>query len=215
MVEERTAIQRPSDELRQICQNNSKKRKNKEKVLQLLKMSGIDINEGDEEGMTPLILSCVNNHFEIIELLLNDVRINVNQRNNEGQTAFYIACKFGHTECVKMLLKDERIDINIPNYNGETPIVIANNWGHADVIRTIIASGKQINYAFERRSRRFKIHHEIEKLIGEFEINPKQTRILFRLQLGMTGTFLHLHLLFFEKKILKIVVFIFFKKIIS
>ena len=76
-----------------------------------------------EDGDTPLIQACRNNHASIVELLLT-FRPGITDPNKEAANAWtplMLACQLGHVEIVRLLLKDEKMDVNkAPKDNVET-----------------------------------------------------------------------------------------------
>jgi len=85
----------------------------------LLGHANTDPNKGDDEGMTPLHIACVNDHEECVKLLLKDSRLDVNRRNFKGETALYVAAQFGQADIVRLLLADSRIDARCKNGDDE------------------------------------------------------------------------------------------------
>ena len=74
--------------------------------------SGGDVNQADDEQVTPLILACWYNHLEIVNLLLNQAGIDVNKTQQTGWTPLYIACMRSDVNVVKALLNKDGINVN-------------------------------------------------------------------------------------------------------
>ena len=61
-------------------------------VACLLAKEGIDVNNDNVDGVTPLFIASQNGHAECVSLLLADPSININHTNNmDGATPLYIA----------------------------------------------------------------------------------------------------------------------------
>ena len=78
----------------------------------LLEKEGIDINQADNEGSTPLLLAANKGHEKVVNILLNEHGIQVNQSWETGATPLFQAAMNGHVRVV-MLLLDETV------YTGE------------------------------------------------------------------------------------------------
>lgn len=75
-------------------------------IVQLLsEVSGVDVNQGDKEGNTPLIFAAQAGYREIVRILLHEFRkIRVDHKNKAGFTALMKAALQGRTSCAKLLL---------------------------------------------------------------------------------------------------------------
>ena len=81
----------------------------------LLDMPGIDVNQVDEFGNTPLIVACTNGGLDMVERLLKMPRIGVNDTNILGNTALIIALTTSKTNIniIGRLLQYSDTDPNI------------------------------------------------------------------------------------------------------
>ena len=70
----------------------------------------IDINQGNINGDSPLIISCSGNHEKISTLLMS-YGANVNQRNNTGRTPLFYACLNENLKIVQDLV-NRKADVN-------------------------------------------------------------------------------------------------------
>ncbi len=73
-------------------------------MLNTLLEGGADVNERDEDGLTPLMVASVLGRKEIIGTLLSH-GADVNITSNDGHTAIMYASFFSDSDCVKMLIK--------------------------------------------------------------------------------------------------------------
>jgi ankyrin repeat protein len=120
------------------------------KVAQrLLTVEGIDVNQADEDGWTPLFGACMYNLVGIVRQLLRATNIQVNrqsQSNGQGLTPLYVACLLDHLEVVHLLLTATDIQVNKPNGQGLTPLLIASQKGFLEVVQALFARKElQIN----------------------------------------------------------------------
>jgi hypothetical protein len=66
---------------------------------------GSDIDCRDEDGMTPLHMSCIQKDFALFSLLIKN-RAAVNFVDNNGMTALSLACKHHFTDIIPTLLNE-------------------------------------------------------------------------------------------------------------
>ena len=85
-----------------------------------VKQQDININEKDEDGMTPLYYAAFFGHKEMVEVLI-DNRADVNMANAYSETPLHLAAENGHKEVAEVLI-DNRADVNAKNKYGETPL---------------------------------------------------------------------------------------------
>lgn len=106
--------------------------------------NGLDPNEINTQGWTPLMVSAANGHKETVELLIH-YGANVNQANTLRRTALMFASKYGYLEIVKMLL-DAGAETNVNDIeNTATPLISASAAGHEEVVRLLILHGANPN----------------------------------------------------------------------
>ena len=68
---------------------------------------------GDKDGYTGLHWAAVNNHSELLELLLAQTGVDVNVTNNEDETPLMMACFAGRENIVRKEAFDEFNDKRI------------------------------------------------------------------------------------------------------
>ena len=118
---------------------------------------GVNVNEPDELGWTPLQLAAAYGHVEIANTLLaNGAGPNI--KNSGGRTALMYAAALGHTAIVRALLtvgadpnavSHDPEDTDTGEYawklEGETALMLAAWSGHSDIIRLLIDAGADVN----------------------------------------------------------------------
>lgn len=78
------------------------------------------IDEKKEDGFTPLHLACLNNHSEVVKLIIEFRHQYINTKNLNLQTALHLAIDRQHYEIVKYLL-EKKCNVNLQNKDGDTP----------------------------------------------------------------------------------------------
>ena len=74
------------------------------------KVSLVDINALDKNGMSGFALACLNNKIDVVILLLrfrnkeNELEVDVNSRDSNGMTSLMFAAQEGNAEIVELLL---------------------------------------------------------------------------------------------------------------
>ena len=133
--------------------------------------------EGDFEeypflrGTSALLLATLNNHPDIVQLLLDagarykdlalyhaaakgyhkvvqvvlQKTVSINRTYALNQTPLILATIGGHFEVVKLLLAEETIDINMEAFGGKTALIIAAQCGHLNIVNELLQK-KDINF---------------------------------------------------------------------
>ena len=83
------------------------------------------------------MLACLNGHYQVVQLLL-DEELDINtQVKAKGWTALMIACANGHYQVVNLLLS-KHPNINIQDGDGWTALMLACNNGHFSVVELLL-----------------------------------------------------------------------------
>jgi ankyrin repeat protein len=101
---------------------------------------GVDPNEPEPDGTTPLIRAVHGEMPELAQLLI-EAGADVKKANSYGVTALYVAARAGDTAATRMLLM-AGADANaaLPA-SGETVLMTAAKAGFADVVRELLTGG--------------------------------------------------------------------------
>ena len=115
-----------------------------EEVKKLIE-TGTDVNESQENGITPLIYASSKGYLEIVqELIKNGAKINA--RDSEYNTALMMACQNNHSDIVMELLKNGA-DKNLKNrgwYGPATALEIACDNGSIEIVKELLDSNEEI-----------------------------------------------------------------------
>ena len=109
-------------------------------IVQTLINTGIDVNQKNEDGWTPLHIAASKNHREIVELLI-DNGADINSTGNPsfiftwqgGFTPLHYATVNGHKEIVVLLI-NKGADVNAKTDDGLTPRDWAIKRSHTDIV---------------------------------------------------------------------------------
>ena len=94
--------------------------------VRVLLFCGANVNWRNSGGSTGLHLAAINNHGELLEVLLAHPTVDVNMRNNLSWTPLMMACMFGGQEdIVRRLCQATNIKLNMRDDDGFTALVLA------------------------------------------------------------------------------------------
>lgn len=127
----------------------------------------------DQLGQTPLFWACVNNRFQIVQLLLSDDKAIefVNIPNNNDETPLYWACLNNRPKMVSLLLeKGAQRSVNKANSNDKTPLDVALFKKNPEIVKLLILFGANMDLAARLKAKEIP---EIKKL---FDITKRFDR---------------------------------------
>lgn len=113
-----------------------------EEITKLYNKDSKIINLKNENGYTPLILSCYNSNLEIVKFLVNKVE-DINGSSDYG-TPLMAAVVKGNVEITKLLL-EKNADPNIKDANGTTAAHYAVMFKNYDIVELLVASKADFN----------------------------------------------------------------------
>ena len=83
-------------------------------------------DEADDGEETPLILACLHNRKDVVELLVKTPGVDINKTNSAtGYTALMMATSFGNEAIVKILLDVKDIKVDSMDIDGESALLIS------------------------------------------------------------------------------------------
>ena len=110
-------------------------------VIKLLSDSGVDVNEGDMCGVTPLHLATMKNDLEILVTLL-DAGADVMKKSNTGATALHWSCKIYNMAHVMIhSYVDQGHDVNVADNSGSTALHWAIWFRQSSVSQSLLQVG--------------------------------------------------------------------------
>jgi ankyrin repeat protein len=120
------------------------------------------INEYDKIQLTPLIQSCIENHYEIVEFLI-EKGANVDLKGRDGMNALMIASHRGYLDIVKLLIY-KKSDVNLKNNAGYTSLMFALENNNQEMIYELLKNGVDYNDLSKKQK------NECEKILMEHKL---------------------------------------------
>lgn len=121
------------------------------RVTEYLLQMGADVNSKDDDGVTPLIITCGLKCKFIIAKLLISKGVDVNYRTpiipnspKHGWAPIHIAARNGHIKLVDLLITNGA-NVNTTKADGWTPLHVAAFFGHIDIVKFLLSKGADIN----------------------------------------------------------------------
>ena len=99
----------------------------------LLGLGGLDVDEGNIRGQTPLHLACAGGHVEVVKILVEEGGADVDRVDGGKETPLFEACRNGRVEVVGYLL-DAGADAGVRDGWGRTVLDEARGGGYADLV---------------------------------------------------------------------------------
>lgn len=110
-------------------------------MVRFLLDSNIEMNNGDDEGLTPLHLASRGNNTEVVRVLL-DAGATPNAAMNDGATPLHLASRYKNTEVVRALL-DAGATPNAAMDDGATPLHLAAASGKLTDVVVLLNAGAE------------------------------------------------------------------------
>lgn len=104
-----------------------------------------DVNFCDKNEQTPLHLAAVNDHYEIIKILM-ECKANPNLKNKDGQTPIHLVAHCGGVESMKCLLSNENADVQEKDNFWQTPLHLAADNDDYEIIQLLMERKSNPNF---------------------------------------------------------------------
>lgn len=112
-------------------------------IDELLSRGSIDINQGNPQGVTPLILAAARGHKTAVRTLLNN-GASVSARTIDQSNAMHAVCQQGYVDVLHLLIKAGG-DLEAKTSHGYTCLHLAAARGHVRVMKALIAAGAKMD----------------------------------------------------------------------
>lgn len=104
---------------------------------------GLDVDERDANGYTPLIIASSLGQSEFVQFLL-DNGANPNNCNKDGMSALHFAALNGHTNVINALVDADAM-LDVVNGDGLSPLMLAIKNNRRFVVELLVKRGATIN----------------------------------------------------------------------
>jgi len=138
-------------------------RKNQPEVVTvLLGHAGVNVNQRNSYGSTPLLTACVCNNVKVVKILLAHPQVDVNITDQEGGSPLWWMAYKGYLEVVELLLASSKeVLLEVPTTCAgvsKTPEQMANSSGHFEVEQLLrgyrLDRGKVVKELQEKEAKR-------------------------------------------------------------
>ena len=137
-------------------------------MAELLLAHGADVNLGLwPVHSLPLLIATIQNHVEVVRLLLKQQDIRVDETTADGLTALCAASQEGHEEIAGLLL-EQGADPNIPTHQGPAPLHVAVVYRHPAILAMLLDAGADILLRLPTGGINL-LAHDIALLMGDRE----------------------------------------------
>ncbi|CAG2228881.1 ANK [Mytilus edulis] len=113
-------------------------------IVKLLLKNDSSINAKDYNNVTPLMLSCYNEHMDVSKILL-DKDADINCANDYGWSALHIASFKGLIVIVELILKRNCKTLDSKISTGATPLYLACEIGNDVIALTLLQNNAEVN----------------------------------------------------------------------
>jgi hypothetical protein len=113
------------------------------RIVRILLQHGVDCNQKDEEGLTPLIHSIISDHEDVLSSLIQS-GVRISEKDHQQRNAIHWAVSQRRKALLDILLKHcscEQTLIESHDLNGKTPLHTAVDIGFEAGVRILMNSG--------------------------------------------------------------------------
>jgi ankyrin repeat protein len=108
-------------------------------IVKVLIDKGANVNVGDNNYRTPLMVAAKKDHLKTVQALLGAPSIDINATDDDGATALYLAALNGNDDVVKALI-NQGANVNVADHKGWTPLMSATKKGHLTTVQALLGA---------------------------------------------------------------------------
>jgi len=112
-------------------------------TVDLFLAAGMDPDERDKGGVTPLMRFTMEGNIDAVQRLI-DKGAEVNVKDNHGYTALMGAAGYGRTAIAQLLI-DKGAEVNAKAHDGGTALIQAALNGYPNTVKLLIDKGAEVN----------------------------------------------------------------------
>ena len=109
-----------------------------DKVRTLASQNCTDLNVGNQQDYTPLLIAVSNGHASVVKCLLDEFHCSPTIKGFKGKSLLHLASGAGHVELAEMLLIQYKLNPLSVDDNGDTPLHLAALYGREEVAKLLI-----------------------------------------------------------------------------
>eukprot|EP00752_Nemacystus_decipiens_P005500 g4978.t2 len=113
------------------------------RTADILSRQSADIDQGDLEGWTPLMIAARDNHQRVVKVLLEN-GANLSVVADMGNTALILAAMHGHAAVVKLLV-EAGANMEDRDCDGLTALHQSSYRGHPEVMKVLLEAGARVD----------------------------------------------------------------------
>ena len=110
-----------------------------------------NVNQAEQDGMSPLFISATKGHGGIVDALLA-AKADANQARQDGASPVLFSAGQGDSGIMDALLA-AKANVNLAMYNGFSPLHFSAQSGHACVVDALLAANANVNAPMTETSR--------------------------------------------------------------
>eukprot|EP00752_Nemacystus_decipiens_P011398 g10124.t1 len=114
-----------------------------DRTVALLESGRFDVNQGNPEGVTPLMHAAREGYSRIVRILLEG-GADTSIQDDDGYSALHASSSEGHVDVVRILV-EAGAPLEAKSLLGSTPLHRAAENGHANVIKVLSEAGGDVN----------------------------------------------------------------------
>lgn len=114
-------------------------------LTRLLLEMGVDTEQTNSSGLTPLLIAAKNRNLEMLQLLLDCPRTNIHAKDHNGLTVLHHALiGLGGKSIDKMVkaILEKDVDVNAPDKDGRRPLHYCVEYNNTSAAAILLASGR-------------------------------------------------------------------------
>ena len=124
---------------------------NQAAIIQYLLESGMDANQINNDGNTPLHLAIKKGHTEAMKCLLDHIGIDTTVLNNDKDSPIHTAIRFGSPELVRAYMSHPSADYFVKGKRGRNAFHLAAELDKHELVEVILELAKRSQYSYNQQ----------------------------------------------------------------